>query len=254
MNSYKIFIVDDEVNNIALLEHFISKYCLNVELVGNATSVEMAIPAINTIQPDILFLDIRLNGSNAFEILDQIRFTQVQIIFVTSYDEYALKAFKYNAIDYILKPVVLDELILSINKAIKNIEQQKYIDLQKIISLDTLAPTVIESGEYLAIPSMDKVDFIKTDKIVYIEADSKYTIFRTSDDKKYISSKNLLHFERIVDKKRFFRIHHSYMINLEHMVKVIKKDGNYCEMDTGILLPISKRKQEDFNRFLKIKE
>ena len=172
MNIYRALIVDDEVNNSAILQHFVTTYCRNVEVIGQATTVAQAVSEINSKQPDIIFLDIRLNEGDAFDILDKIENIKAQVIFVTSYDEYAIKAFKYNAVDYILKPILIEDVVLSVNKAIKNIEQKQYFDFQKNISSD-FQSSVIENKDYLAIPSMDAVDLVRNSDIVYIEADNK---------------------------------------------------------------------------------
>ncbi|MDT4799744.1 Sensory transduction protein LytR [compost metagenome] len=254
MDIYRALIVDDEVNNSAILQHFVTTYCRNVDVIGQAASVAEAISEINSQQPDIIFLDIRLNEGDAFDILDKVENIKAQVIFVTSYNEYAIKAFKYNAVDYILKPILIEDVVLSVNKAIKNIEQKQYFDFQKNILSKDFPSLVTENKDYLAIPSVDSVDLVRTNHIVYIEADNKYTILHTTTEgKKYISSKNLQYFESIADPLFFFRIHHSYIVNIQHLIRILKRDGCYCEMAGGILLPISKRKQDDFNIFLKIK-
>ncbi|WP_448607570.1 LytR/AlgR family response regulator transcription factor [Paenimyroides ceti] len=253
MNSYKALIIEDEINNVAILKYFLTKYCINIEVVGHASTINEAVSAIDLLEPDILFLDIHLNEGDAFDVLDRLKHINAQIIFVTSYNEYAIKAFKYNAIDYLLKPVVIEELILAVNKAVKNIHQQRYFDFNKLAMLSKTEIPVLENNEYIAIASIDKIDLLKASDVLYLESDSKYAIFHSVDGKKYTSSKNLLHFEKIIDSSRFFRVHHSYIINIEHVVRIIKKDGSYCELSNGMLIPIAKRKQNDFNRFLKIK-
>lgn len=254
MNKYKAVIVDDEINNILLLKHFISQYCLNIKVVGEALTTSEAISIINEIEPDILFLDIRLNGKDVFEVLDQIKISKSQVIFVTSHDEYALKAIKYNAIDYILKPIVIEDLIISINKAIIKIEQQQYFDFSKGSEINKIQKEVSNNRLYVAISSMDKIELLKMSDIMYVGADSKYATFHLINGKQHISNKNLIFYENILDQSVFFRIHKSFIINITYTLRIIKKDGSYCELINGVMLPISKRKQELFNLFLKIKE
>ncbi len=251
MNTYRIVIVDDEINNISILKHFISKYCLNVEIVGQALSISEAIVEINRTKPDILFLDIRINEGEIFEALDKLDITKAQVIFVTAHDEYAVKAFKYNAIDYILKPISIEEVIIAVNKAITKIEQQNFFDFRTIA---TLNKDISESKDYVAVASVDKIDLLQSNEIMYIEAGGKYSVFHTKDGKQYTSSKNLGIYEKNLDDACFFRIHNTYIVNMKHVVRIIKKDGTYCELTNGLLLPVAKRKQDDFNRFLKIKE
>ena len=128
MKTYSAVIIDDEINNLVLLKHFINKFCLNIEIVGEADSVSSGIDIINLRKPKILFLDIKLSDSDVYEILDEIDFTEYEIVFVTAYDEFALKAFKYNAVDYVLKPVLIEDLVLATNKCIRRIEEKKIFE------------------------------------------------------------------------------------------------------------------------------
>ena len=254
MKSYNVVIVDDEVNNILLLKHFITQYCPDVTVVGEALTSIDAISVINDYSPDILLLDIRLNGKEVFEVLDQIKINKAQIIFVTSHDEYALRAIKYNAIDYILKPIIIDELVLSISKAITKLQQQNYFDFSKGTQINSIKKENSNNKDYIAIASMDKIELIKISDIIYISSHSKYATFHIINGKEYVSNKNLIYYENILDNACFFRIHKSYIISIKHTLRIIKKDGAYCELVNGIFLPISKRKQDLFNRFIKIKD
>jgi len=254
MNTYKAVVVDDEVNNILLLKHFIEKYCINIEVIGEALTTIEAIKLINEADPDILFLDIRLNGKEVFEVLDQIKISKGQVIFVTSHDEYALKAIKYNAIDYILKPIIVEDLIISINKAIKKIQQQKYFDFSKGPRANIVQKEISDNKNYIAVASLDKIELLKVSDIMYVSSDSKYATFHLINGKLHVSNRNLIFYENILDASLFFRIHKSFIINISYTSRIIKKDGSYCELINGVLLPIAKRKQDLFNRFLKIKE
>lgn len=253
VTTHKVLLIDDEINNVALLEHFVSKYCLGVKVIGHALTIPEAISKIKSDQPDILFLDIKLNEGDAFDILDTLGDIKAQIIFVTSYNEYAIKAFKYNAIDYILKPVVIEEIILAVNKAIKNIQEKRYFDFQKIEALSQSKEKSPENKDCVAIAHIDKIELLKTAEVIYVEAVSRYSIFHTKDGKKHMASKNIGYFEKILDNTTFFRIHNTHIVNINHIVTIIKTDGYYCEMDTGQLLPISRRRQEGLGKFLKVK-
>ncbi|OOG64649.1 LytTR family DNA-binding domain-containing protein, partial [Flavobacterium sp. A45] len=187
MNTYKVVLVEDEVNNILLLKHFIEQYCINVIVVGEALTSTDAVAIINENEPDILLLDIRLNGKEVFEVLDQITINKAQIIFVTSHDEYALRAIKYNAIDYILKPIIIEELVLSINKAIKKLQQQNYFDFSKGSQINKIEKEISNNKDYIAVASMDKIELIKTSDIMYLSSDSKYATFHVISGKEYVS-------------------------------------------------------------------
>lgn len=254
MKIYKAVIVDDEINNILLLKHFLSKYCPNIEVVAQAVSISEAVLVINAHSPEILFLDILLNGEEVFEALDQIIIDNAQVIFVTSHDEYALKAIKYNAIDYVLKPIILEDLILAINKAVKKLDRNFYFDFKNYAKTDKRQESLSGIKEYLAVASQDKIELFKVSDIVFLASDSKYATFYLIDGTHHISNKNLIYYEGILDPASFFRIHKSYIINIRYTSRIIKKGGSYCQLVNGKLLPISKRKKEEFNRFLKIRD
>ncbi|BDU26939.1 response regulator [Flavobacterium sp. GSB-24] len=128
---YKALVVDDEVNNILLIKHFINKYCQNIQIVGEAATAGSAISLINELEPDILLLDIWLHGKDIFDMLDLIKIPRAQVLFVTSHEEYAVNASRYVEIDYILKPIIIEELIHSVSKSILKIEKQQYFDFRK---------------------------------------------------------------------------------------------------------------------------
>ncbi|MCW1148619.1 LytR/AlgR family response regulator transcription factor [Flavobacterium lacisediminis] len=251
MKTYSAIIIDDEINNLVLLKHFIKKFCLTIEIVGEADSVSSGIDIINARKPKILFLDIKLNDSDVYEILDEIDFTEYEIVFVTAYDEFALKAFKYNAVDYVLKPVLIEDLVLAVNKCITRIEEKERFEnhLEDGYKKETLT-----NSKYISVASMDKVDIIKKDDLVFCKSDGRYTTFFMKNKEEIVACKNIGEYESILVDDNFFRIHHSYIINLDHVVNINKKSGYYCEMINGALLPIAKRRQDSLNRFLKIKD
>ncbi|TDO96140.1 LytR/AlgR family response regulator transcription factor [Flavobacterium sp. 245] len=254
MNIYKAVIVDDEMNNILLLKHFISKYFPKIEIVAQAMSISEAVVVINDHNPDILFLDSRLRENEVFEVLDQIEINKAQLIFVSSHEQYAIKAIKYNAIDYILKPIILEDLVVAINKAVQKLVWNSYFDFKHEYKVDKTQVDVSRNKDYLAVVSIDKIELFKVSDVIFVESDSKYATFYLIDGTQHVSNKNLIHYEGVLDSASFFRIHKSYIINIKYTSRIIKKDGSYCQLVNGKLLPIAKRKKEEFNRFLKIRE
>lgn len=251
MKQYTAIIVDDEALNIVLLKNVISNYCINIDIVGEALSFDDAIHEIETKDPDIIYLDVMLKEGYVFEMIDKLKLRRAQIVFVTSDPKFALKAFEYNATDFILKPINKLEVITATNKAIKNIEMQKFYNNQEFIAYRDQIPKM---KNYLAIPSVDKIDFIKTNDIMFFNAEGKYTTIYTVNGVKYLTSKNIGDYERNLDKDMFFRIHYSYIINMNYVIKINKKDGAYCELSNGLYIPIAKRRQDDFNKYIKIKD
>lgn len=252
MKKIDIVIVDDEIANVELLKYYIVKYCPLANIVGTATTKKEAIMIINTLKPQLLFLDIILDEGTSFDILAEMQYTDVKTIFVTAFDEYAVKAFKVSAVDYVLKPVKVEELILAYNKAVKDIENTLYTNNQHL----RLVSESIKNQQplnILAIPSMDKINFVELTSILYLKSDGRYTEFYLTDGSKMVSSKNLGEYEEMINEIMFFRIHNSYMVNLNHVVNINKSDGNYCKMKNSMSLPIAKRRQDKLRKFLKIK-
>lgn len=253
MEKITAVIVDDEINNVDLLCHFLTKYCPLIEIVGKSTTKNEGIELVNQLKPKILFLDIMLDEGTGFDLLEDITFTETKVIFVTAFDKYAIKAFKYSAIDYLLKPIDIEELILAVNRAYADIEKDQYTETKQIqqayktITNNTLPLALI------ALPSVEKVDFIKIENIIYLKSEGRYTIFNLKDNKQIVATKNLGEYESMLDAHIFFRIHNSYIINLNEVTAINKAAGNYCEMCNGESLPIAKRRQDQLNRFLKLK-
>jgi two-component system LytT family response regulator len=249
MNRYKAYIVDDESDNVDLLKYLLKKYCLNIEIIGESNTFQDCINDLNTLNPEILFLDIKLNDKNAFDILDVINSSESEIIFVTAYQEFALKAFKYNAIDYVLKPISIEDLVVSVNKAILRIEEKKIFENQ---ILNNFPSSKSNSSSILTISSLDKIEIIKKSDILFCKSDGRYTTFYLTDKTEILACKNIGEFEILLNDDIFFRIHNSYIINVSHVKNINKKVGYYCEMINGAFLPIAKRRYQSFSDFLNL--
>ncbi len=253
MKKYTAVIVDDESKNIELLSHFLQKYCPRVEVIKTCTSRKNAIEYLSNENPDIVFMDIRLDIGTGFDVLKAVDLKNSQIIFVTAYNEYALKAFKFNVVDYILKPIDIEDLIKAVNTAIERINRQEPINLNLIESLIESINPKDNSLDFVAIPTIDKIDFIKTNQIIYLKSDGKYTEFHLLDGKIIISSKNIGEYNQLLDSNKFFRIHNSYIVNIYFVKEINKTGGNYIELINDISLPIAKRRQIELHKFIKIK-
>lgn len=243
-------LVDDDSQNLDLLKFFLTKFCPSINIVGEAKNVDDAVELINSLTPQLVYLDIQLEEKNAFEILDKIDFSEVEIIFVTAYSDYALKAFKYNTVDYILKPLAIEDVVLATNKALLKIEEKErfneLIAKEKIVANENTA----DESDYLTINSLDKIDLLKKEDIIFCKSEGRYTIFFLKNNVEYVSSKNLGEYDSVLNKRAFLRIHHSYVVNLNHVLNINKKQGYYCEMSNGARIPISRRRQDDLKKML----
>lgn len=251
MMKIKAIIVEDEKNNADLLAHFIEKYCPTIEVTQIANTKAEAITSIEKEQPDLLFLDIVLDEDTAFDLLEEVNYYAIQIIFVTAFDEYALKAFRYNAVDYLLKPIQIDELIAAVSRVQERLENQEFFTQDQI---QNLSHAIVGRSplKFVAISNIDKVNFVKNEDILYCQSSGRYTEFYLTNKQRLVASKSLGEYEVSLDQSIYFRIHKSYMVNLSHIVNISRKDGNYCELIDGSKLPISRRRMEALIQFLKL--
>lgn len=246
--SYNIAIIDDDFIDVLAFEKIISTYCININLVTHIASIKEAIVELKKNKPDIVFMDVMFKDSIIFDFLDEFSLENVPVVFISSEKAYAVNAFENNAVDFILKPFKVENVILAINKAIKKIKMnnlQLYNDFS-VVNRNA-------HFDYLAIASLDKIDFIKKEDVMFCMAEGKYTTFFLLGGKKIVSSKNLGEYEKVLNGSYFYRIHHGYIINIRYLISIIKKDGVYCELANRITIPVSKRRQESFNKFIKLK-
>jgi two-component system LytT family response regulator len=243
--------IEDEPRNIELLESLVKAHCNDlVNLVGNARNTRDALALIRNKKPQLVYLDIELNRGNAFELLEELHNTgelDFQVIFITAYNEYAVKAFRYNAIDYLLKPISIDELKEATLKALNKINQLTGNE-NILMALNQLKINL--NITKVGIPVTDGVLFTKTDDIVRMEAKGSYTILYLADGKKITSTKNLKDFEAILPEGIFFRVHHSWIINLKFLRKYYRGKSSYMEMEDGSTVSVSIRKKGKFLDFL----
>ncbi|QTD36765.1 response regulator transcription factor [Polaribacter batillariae] len=249
MKKYKALIIDDDLSNINLLKIYLNKFCPMTDVVAEALDVNAGVRAYLETKPDLLFLDINLGNDDAFSFLDSIGKTNAEIILISSHTSYGVKAVNYNVTGYVLKPIDVEELKKIIHKAFFNIETKNRV-LQET---DKDAEVKREFPDMIAVPSIKKVELISVDSIDYLEADGKYTIFHQLNEQTKIASRNLGEYEKILDPKVFFRIHHRFLVKTSRITSIHKTDGNYCELANGKTLPIAKRKQDDFNKYLRLK-
>ena len=245
----RCFIVEDEPFNRQVLEDILEDNFPNLEKVGFADNIEEARKAIAKIQPDLIFLDVELPDGQSFELLEEFKNAKFQIIFITSHDNYAVKAFKYSAVDYILKPINIDELTRAITRAL---ERKK--DLDDRHSIDFLLSNLGEKGSgynKIALPSSDGLSFVDVLDIIRCEADSNYTIVYTKSGEKHVISRSLKEFEELLPEEIFFRVHKSHLVNLNRIQKYVRHDGGYVVLEDGTNITIATRKRDAFLQRLK---
>lgn len=250
--SIKAVIIEDEKNNVDLLKHFVAEYCDDVQILGSAGRVDEAVELIKSVDPQIIFLDIVLEKGTGFDILDQLKELRAYIIFVTAFDEHAIRAFKCSAIDYLLKPLQIDQLVDAVDRAKKLID-----DDHKRAQLEILLSELNNENEHkqtIAISMIDSIEIVKLNTLLYIEADGKYSSFHLMEKRRIVSSKNIGEYEKLLsrDNDQFVRVHNSFIVNTRLVESIQKrKDGLFCILTSGLEVPISRRKRDKLNEILK---
>lgn len=239
----KSIIVDDEFKSGESLKILIEDFCDDVEVSAICSTVDEGIAAIAAHQPDVVFLDIQMQRETGFDLLERLKEVKFEVIFTTAHSEYALKAIKFSAIDYLLKPIDLEELKASLSKVKKKLSQNIGARLQHLMK--NLRDPSTENYK-LALPTAEGLFFVKVSSIVYCEASSNYTEIFTDDGKKHIVSRTLKEYDEMLSDHNFFRIHNSYLINLNAVNKYIRGEGGSVVMSNGRSLDVSKRKKEGF--------
>lgn len=244
MKRIKTLIVDDEELARKNLEFLLKDYCPQVDVIGTAASAREAKRFLDSNNIDLLLLDIEMPNGSGFDLLesleDEIDF---KIIFITAYHEYALRAFKHSAVDYILKPINPEELQAAMDKV------RPGRDSEPREKIDTLIENIQRRGEQLnkiALPSMEGLQFINLDDIVYCESQDNYTQFFLTDGRRIMVSKTIKYFEEVLDEARFYRVHRSHIINLKYIDRYVKGEGGYVVMKQGARVPVSRRRKESF--------
>ena len=236
-------IVDDELKSRESLKILIEDFCEGVTVKALCQNISEAIDAIDSYKPDVVFLDIQLQRETGFDLLNQIKSVDFEVVFTTAFSEYAIKAFKYSAIDYLLKPIDIGELRISLSKVDKKSSRAVGDRLQQLLHNLRAGPS---ENYKLALPTTDGLLFVKVGEILYCQAASNYTEIILTDNRKYIVSRTLKEYEDMLAEQNFYRIHHSYLINLNEIKKYVRGEGGYVIMNNDKSLDVSKRKKEGF--------
>jgi two-component system, LytTR family, response regulator len=244
----KCVIVDDEKNGREVLATLLTDYCAGIEVAGKAAGAEDGYRLINEVKPGLVFLDIEMPGQNGFELLNRLQPFSFTVIFTTAYEQYAIKAIKYRAADYLLKPIDIDELKAACEKALCAGNPGR-------IAAPPVRPAVINmfAVDKIALPVKNGIQFVAVADIVHIESDGAYSVIHLNDKTKLVVAKNLKEYEDLLPAGRFLRIHKCHLINIACVRKYVRTDGFYAELENGALVEISRRKKDDFFRLMNIR-
>ena len=240
----RILIVDDEPPCRDTIRAFLRNEYPAAMVVGEAATLAEAAVQLLELNPDLVLLDVNLPGGTGFDLLDQFPAASFKVIFTTAHDDFAIRAFRYSAIDYLLKPVDPDLLFQAIKKA-------ETINLQHSKQLIQLRHN-INSGQFdrITLNTGDGMVFVQTTDILHLEANGNYTFAFMIDGEKHLVNRNMKEFEEMLPEPTFFRIHQSYLVNTARVKKYLKDDGGYVVMQDGAKLPLARRRKEEFLREL----
>jgi len=246
---YKVVIVEDEVHQQERLRGLLDKLVPEVAIAGVAPDIDSAYHLINAEKPELVFLDVMLPPYTGFDLLARFRTINFEIIFTTSFEEFAVKAFRLSAVDYLLKPVVEEELLQAVQKFIA----KRGLNVASA-HLDVLLSNLQNAGQHqkrIALPTFTGYVFVVVSDIVRCESDNTYTTFFLKDKRKIMISKTLKECESLLSDFAFFRVHHSNLINLDHIVEYQKGEGGVVKMIDGSSVDVSRRRKDEFLRMFR---
>ena len=238
----RTIIIDDEAHMRQTLEKMVGRFCPNIKLVAIANGVENGVEKIRNHHPDLILLDIKMKDGTGFDLLKQLQPVDFKVIFITAYDQYAIKAFKFSAIDYILKPVDPDELAEAVNKA----EKIKLKDFStQLDNLDEQMHTQDKLNKKIILKTLDNIHLIKIRNINYCESEGSYCAIHLLNGKKIVASNVLKDYDELLKDAGFYRVHKSFLINMRHIERFEKADGGYVVLENEIRVPVASRKREE---------
>lgn len=241
MDKIKVILVDDEESARNILKHLLHNFCPNVNLLAAYTNVNDAVEGIKTLKPDLVFLDIEMPHKAGYEIVDYFDQVDFEIVFITAYEKYAIKAFEVSAVDYLLKPIEIERLKESVTRVAQKLGQTKRSEsinhLKKTLESKAIKSLIVTQNGYQYA--------VQIEDIIAIEAQESYSCIHT-ETKRYLASKNLKHFERLLcDQSTLIRSHKSWIVNLKHMINYSKSDLE-INLNGGLTAKLSKYKKADF--------
>ncbi len=235
----KAILIDDEPDCVRLLAHELAVHCPQVQVVGRSINSEEGLRLIQILQPDLVFLDIEMPRMNGFQLLEKLDEILFSLIFVTAYNEFAVKAFRFSALDYLLKPVDA----LDLQEAVRKAERQQRVDGRQIELLRHQLHTH-QLTDKIAVPYHQGVIFLPVNEIIYCESDSNYTKVVATKNRHYLLTRTLRDVQEVLEERNFLRVHRQYVINLDHIKLFMKGEGAYLVMTNDVSIPVARNQKE----------
>jgi two-component system LytT family response regulator len=248
----KAVIIEDEKKSADLLVQLLQKNCPDISIAGKAENVREGIDLVNKLKPELIFLDVMMPDGSGFDVLEKLKDLKFDVIFTTATDKFAVKAIKYSALDYLLKPIDPAELIAAVKKISDRSQSIRGGASEE--NLRSLLENVRQNENQfskITLPTGHAYEIVLIKDIIRCEANDNYTNVYLASGKKFLVSGTLKHYEDLLPSNDFTRVHHSHLINMNHMVRFVKEDGGYVVMSDGSKVEVSRRKREDFLNKLK---
>ncbi len=237
----QVLIIDNEPSIRTGLQQMLRQYCPVVHTIHEAKGLKDGLEIITNLHPDLVFLDVELDDGTGIELLQKISTIDFQVVFITAHNHYAVEAFKFSAIDFLLKPIDIEELIRSVQRSQSNLDKTKVIEQLRVMQEDRPA---LQNKKKIVLRDSENLHFVRVADILYCEADGGYTTFFLENGEKILVSKNLKEYESILQLFHFLRVHNSFLVNLEKVEKFDKTEGGYLILSNHSKIPVSHRKKE----------
>ena len=245
----KTIIIDDEVKARETIANMLQTYCSDIEVIGMAGSVKEGVKVLAKKKPDLVFLDIKMGDGTGFDLLRKLKEVNFMLIFITAFEEFAIRAIKFSALDYILKPLDPDELVNAVEKAKFTIEKENVS--MRLEALYENLDVLNSNSKKIVLKTTSSVHIVNITDIIRCESEKNYTHFFTIDQEKITVSKTLKEFNELLMDYSFYRVHQSHLVNMAHVRRYDKQDGGHLVMDDNSTVPVSFRKKEDLMKAFK---
>jgi two-component system LytT family response regulator len=240
----KTVVIDDEPDAVGFITSIIGEFCPELEVAGTANNITTGVKEITRVKPDLVFLDVEMPAGTGFDLLEQFPEKEFEVVFITAFNHYAIKAIKFSAVDYILKPININDFIEAVKKVVLKRKERSTSGSDALKALMDNLRTSPPSR--LAIPTSDGMEYLNPRDVIRIESDRSYSWFFIAGNRKVLVSRHLKEFQDLLGDRNFFRPHNSHLINLKYVKKFIRKDGGYIEMQDGSNIPISRGRKDIF--------
>lgn len=244
----KAVIIDDEKHCIDNLQWQLQQYCPEVEIVAICDAGEKGLQQIQREQPQLVFLDVEMPGMSGFEMLEALKEINFDIIFTTAFDQYAIRAIKFGALDYLVKPIDKDELIDAVNKHLKHEQRDSLKQLTALLSHIKKSNDL--SFQKIALPTMHSYELVPLNNIIVCESNNNYTDVRLNNGQHFLISKTLKQIEDLLNMPPFFRVHNSFLVNLQYAIRYVKGEGGYLVLNNDTTVPVSRSKKEELLKLI----